>query len=186
MHQTTGLVLLIASLWGQASSPATKAAQPAEAPKSPADNRVTTLGGFTVDYPKKDWQALVGAGSALIVFAHKTREATVAIERTKVEHPLALNEITDQTATLESEDWLTRRPQATGFSHQMLDWAGRRYIVIDFSQPGPQGPEHVRMYTMPSGSDWFRVVCTTTAASFDRYKDPCQRIALSLTPTPGP
>jgi hypothetical protein len=183
MHHTTGLIAVLAILCGQPAISGAQAVQATAAPKSPQDNRLTTLNGFTVDYPKKDWQLLVGAGSSLVVFAHKTREATVAVERTKVEHPLAPNEITTQTATLESEDWLTRRPEASGFANQIMDWAGTKIIVIDFNQPGPQGPEHVRMYTMPRGSDWYRVICTTTQGSFDKHKDTCHRIALSLTPS---
>jgi hypothetical protein len=186
MHYTTGLMVVFAIVCAR---PAFSGAAPSQAgggpPKASGDNRLATLSGFTVDYPKKDWQPLVGAGSSLVVFAHKTHEATVAIERKKVEHPLAQNDITDQTATLEIDDWQGRRPLSTGFSHQFLDLAGARLIVIDFSQPGPQGPEHVRMYTLPRGTDWYRVVCTTTQASFEKYKDTCHRIALSLTPTPA-
>jgi len=162
---------------------ATTAAQGSPPPLARTDNRLTALAGFTVDYPKKDWQFLVGTGSAVVVFFHKNRQATVAIERTRIEHPLAPNEIVAQTATLEIEDWQARRPLSTSFSHQFMDVSGARFIVIDFSQPGPSGPEHVRMYTMPRGNGWFRVVCTTTQRTFETYKETCHRIALSLTKT---
>jgi len=54
----------------------------------------------------------------------------------------------------------------------------------DLMQPGAQGSERVRMYTLPRGADWFRGICTTTQDSFEKYLDTCHRIALSLTPTP--
>jgi hypothetical protein len=183
MHHTTRLIVALVILCGPPAISGAQVAKAPAAPKLPAVNRLTTLSGFTVEYPKKDWQVLVGTGSSLVVFAHKTREATVAIERTRVEHPLAPSELTPQTAKLESEDWLTRRPEATGFTSRILDWAATKIIVIDFTQPGPQGPEHVRMYTMPRGSDWYRVVCTTTQVSFEKHIDTCHRIALSLTPS---
>jgi hypothetical protein len=41
------------------------------------------------------------------------------------------------------------------------------------------------MYTLPRGADWYRVICTTTQASFDKFKDTCHTVALSLTPTPA-
>jgi hypothetical protein len=100
--------------------------------------------------------------------------------------PLALNEINNQTASLEIEDWQVRRPLASGFSHQFVDFNGARTILIDFNQPGAQGAEHVRLYTLPRGTDWFRAICTTTQASFDKYKETCHRIALSVTPATTP
>jgi hypothetical protein len=169
-----GLSTPIAS--GQAQRPA------GPPPKSPNDNRLS-FGSFSVDYPKKDWQVLGGTGSSIVVFVHKSRDATVAVERTKIAVPLAPNEIVDQTAALEIEEWQARRPLSAGYSHQIFDAMGARSIVIDFNQPGPAGAEHVRMYTMPRGADWFRVVCTTAQRTFDTYKETCHRIALSLAAT---
>lgn len=165
---------------GQATQPAAGAARPGPAS---GDQRMILSTGFTVDYPKKDWNTLVGVGSSFLVLFHKSREAAVAIERTKVRNPLSINEINNQTATLEIEDWQVRRPLATGFSHQFVDFLGARSILIDFTQPGAQGPEHVRLYTLPRGTDWYRVICTTTLPTFDKYKEAFQRIALSVTPT---
>ena len=179
MRHTISMMMVLATIGLSTSNAASQSAPP---PKAPNDNRLT-FGSFTVDYPKKDWQVLGGTGSSILVFVHKSREATVAIERTKTAIPLAANEIVDQTATLEVEDWQARRPLSTGYSHQMLDVRGERTIVIDFSQPGPSGSEHVRMYTMPRGADWFRVVCTTPQREFDKYKETCHRIALSLATT---
>ena len=185
MHHTTRLIWVLAIICAQSSLSGASPFQATGGPPAQAasDNRLTTLGGFTVDYPKKDWQMLVGAGSSLVVFFHKTREATVAIERTKV-RPLAQNDITDQTVKLELEDWQARRPLSSALGKQLLNIAGGRFIMIDLLQPGPQGSERVRMYTLPRGADWFRVVCTTTQDSFEKYLDTCHRIALSLTPTP--
>jgi hypothetical protein len=189
MHQTLRLVGVLAiicvhaSFSGAAPFQATAGPPKAGPPKAASDIRLSTLAGFTVDYPKKDWLVGVGAGSSLVVFVHKTREATVAIERTRV-RPLAQNEITEQTARLELEDWLARRPLSSALGHQLLDIAGARFIMIDLLQPGPQGSERVRMYTLPRGADWFRVICTTTQGSFEKYLDTCHRIALTLTPTP--
>ena len=36
---------------------------------------------------------------------------------------------------------------------------------------------------IPRGDSWFRVICTTTPATFDKHAASCQNIALSLTPT---
>ena len=84
---------------------------------------------------------------------------------------------------IEIDEWQLRRPLATGFSPQFVDFLGTRSILIDFNQPGAQGPEHVRLYVLPRGTDWFRVICTTTLPTFDKYKETFQRIALSVTAT---
>jgi hypothetical protein len=39
----------------------------------------------------------------------------------------------------------------------------------------------VRLYTLPRGTDLFRAICTTTQPTFDKYKETCHRIALSVT-----
>jgi hypothetical protein len=159
-------------------------AQPAAGPppKAASDNRLTTISGFTVDYPKsKDWQMLGGVGSALVVFYHSSRQATVAIERVKLEVPQKPEEITDLTAKLEIEEWQLRRPLAYGFSAPKFIDPGRT-ILVDFNQPGPQGVEHVRLYTSMRGLDRFRVVCTTPEPLFTKYMDACHRIAISLYP----
>jgi hypothetical protein len=184
MHQTIRLMGVLAIICAQSSFSGAAPFQAGGGPaKAATDNRLATLGGLTVDYPKKEWTMLVGTGSSRVVFVHKTNKATVAIERTKV-RPLAQNDITEQTAKLEIEDWQARRPLSTALGHQILDIAGGRYIMSDLMQPGAQGSERVRMYTLPRGADWFRVICTTTQDTFEKYLDTCHRIALSLTPTP--
>ena len=200
MHHTIRSIAVLAIICGQSAIPVAQAPKPGSKPAQPVqaaqpaagaarpgpasgDQRMVLSSGFTVDYPKRDWQPLVGVGSSFVVLFHKSREAAVAIERAKMPVPLAMNEIVDQTATLEIEDWQKRRPLATGFSHQFVDFLGQRSILIDFTQAGSQGPEHVRLYALPRGTEWYRVICTTTLPTFDKYKETFQRIALSLTPT---
>jgi len=182
MRHATRLLIVVAVLCGQASIVGSSPWGNGGAPQATSDNRLRTSLGFVVDYPKRDWQVVVGVGSSVVVFVHKSRQATVAIERTRVEHPLAPNEITDQTAQIEIEDWQLRNPLAHGFKHELTHFSGR-VIVIDFNQTGAQGPERVRMYALPRGADWYRVICTATSDSFDKHKDTCQRMARSLTPT---
>jgi hypothetical protein len=184
MRHTIRLIAVTMVLAGPALSGAPAAQGGAAPPKAASDIRLTTTAGFTVDYPKKDWTVLGGTGASVVVFFHKSKEATVAVERTKLRRALASSDITDQTAALEVEDWQNRRPLATGFSSQIKDYGDGRFIVIDFAQPGPLGPERVRMYTTSRGLDRFRVICTTTQGTLEKYLDTCHKIALSLTPTP--
>jgi hypothetical protein len=162
------------------------AGQPAPAPRpGPAgtDQRFSGVAGFTIDYPKRDWSLLPSVGSALVVFIHKSREALVAVERIKLPVALAPNDIIDETAKYEMEDWRSRRPYATGLAPQVFPYFDSKAIIIDLTQPGGLGPEHVRLYTIFRGSDKYRVICTTTLPTFAKYKDTIHRMALSLYPT---
>jgi len=152
-------------------------------PLAKSDKRIESKTGFIVDYPKKDWQEIVlGTGSSQLVLFHKNKQVTVAIERTTVPNALTRKEITEQTAKLEFEQWADRRP-LTAFGHQVVDVSGEPTIVIDFTQPGPQGTERVRVYAMPRGRDRFRVICTAPETTYKQYWDACHQIAVSLTPT---
>jgi hypothetical protein len=180
---STAVQMLEASDGQGNPQPSQGAPAAAAKPLARTDQRLESGTGFSVDFPKKDWQPLFGSGSSLIVLFHRSREVTVAVERTRVANVLAPSEITvETTAKLEIEDWMLRRPLATGFAPQIVPHEGERIIVIDFNQPGPRGLERVRMYTLPRGHDWFRVICTTTPATYEKYLDTCHKIALSLTP----
>jgi hypothetical protein len=184
MHHTSRFIVAIAIVCGSSihAVPRYEQTIPGPPAKASSDNRLAAL-GFSIDYPKKDWNVLVGAGSSLIVFAHKKGDATVAVEKKPVKRPLAQDEINAEIAKLEVEDWQARRPEVSIFPATVLPYNGLNYIVIDFTQPGSQGSEHVRIYSIPRGVNWYRVICTTTQASFEGYKATCHRMAMSLTPT---
>ena len=185
MRHTISSIIASAIVAVQATTAAAQGAQPAARP-APAktDQRVSTLTGFTIDYPKKDWLRFGGVGSSLAVLAQKNGEMTVAIERTRLRVAQAPSDLIDETGRLEMEDWQRRRPASSGYSFQIGDHVGgARTIVIDFTQPGPQNAEHVRIYAFPRGTDWYRIICTTPQATFQKQQDTCHRIALSFTPS---
>jgi hypothetical protein len=159
---------------------------PAPAPAKPnPNNKIFQSPLFKLEIPKKNWDPiLIGIGSSFVVFPEKSREAAVAIEAIKV-RGLKDEEIVDQTATLEIDDWRKRRPLASGFKHEIITTPGGRVIVIDFTQPGSRGLERVRLYALLRGTDLYRVICTATPASFDKYQDVFRTMALTLTPTPA-
>ena len=156
---------------------------PAQGPRpSPAstDNRLS-MAGFTIDYPKRDWDVFPSVGSSVVVFIQKTKEATVAIEHSPIPVALGPDDIIDVTIANEVSEWRNRRPYATAFSPQPPQtYAGEKFILIDLDQPGTQGPEHVRLYTFFRGTSKFRVICTTKGPLFKKYMDTLHRIALSL------
>jgi hypothetical protein len=182
MRRTRSFALLIATLLtvGSTRGPVSLVAQTR---RVDPNNKLATVAGFSVEYPKKDWDPLIGVGSALITFVHKSRDATIAIEQTKLKRPLAVADITELNAQLEEEEWQNRQPQKLTFGHQLFDINGIRVVVLDFTQPAGQAPARVRLYGIPRGDSWFRVICTAIPAAFDKHSATCQNIALSLSPT---
>lgn len=157
-------------------------AKPAVRPGPVRGDSRLTAPGFTIDHPK-DWQQLVGGvGSAFLVLFSRARDAAVAVERLTLAVPLAPSEIIPETAEAEIKEWQDRRTLASGFSPQIVEYAGNKIVIIDFRQPGVQGLQHVRLYNIIRGTDKFRVICTTPLPIFDKYKDTFHRMALSLTP----
>ena len=156
---------------------------PAGVRAAPVKNyvRLASMNGFTIDHPK-DWQVLVGVGSALAVVFSRAKDATLAVERLKLAVALAPSEIIDDTAEQEKQELQKRQPLATSFSHQFQNFGDSKTIIIDYRQLGAQGPEHVRVYNIMRGTDKYRLICTTRLQLLDKYKDTFQQIAFSLAP----
>jgi hypothetical protein len=185
MPYSSTLLLVAALLCGPlAPSAAAQPQPPRPANPIPTQQFASPTFGFTLEYPKKDWKITAGAGAAVVVFVQNKGEATVAIEVLKVP-PLAPEEINEQTVKLEIEDWQARRTPPAVVTHLLGNISTGRVIVLDFTQPGARGSERVRLYALPRGSVWYRVICTATTAAFGKYEGIFQTIATSLTPTPS-
>jgi hypothetical protein len=136
---------------------------------------------FALEYPKKDWNVVPGAGTVLFVFAHKEAEASVTLDYTPLKQALAREEISQLFADLELEDVKERQPQVQHFTTALRTEAdGRRVVVIDYVRDGLKGPERVRLYSLPSGVHLYRVTCTAPVAYFARYEAVFERMALTF------
>ncbi len=127
-------------------------------------------GKFTIDVPKREWQTVPGVGSVIVVFTQAKSEASVALEHTTLKQALAPEEITQLFVDLEVQHIKERDAEAAGFKMALrTDDAGNRVIAIDFTRQGLRGPERVRQFSLPSGANLFRLICSSSAAFFDRY-----------------
>ena len=147
------------------------------------NNKLATLAAFSVEYPKKDWDPLIGVGSAIITFVHKSREATIAIEQTKLRRPLAVTDVTELNAQLEEEEWQNRQPQKLTFGHQLFDINGIRVVVLDFTQPAGQAPSRVRVVRRSPRRFLVPGDLHGHPGRLRQARATCQNIALSLSPT---
>ncbi|OFW03946.1 MAG: hypothetical protein A3H96_16005 [Acidobacteria bacterium RIFCSPLOWO2_02_FULL_67_36] len=134
--------------------------------------------GFSLEYPKKEWQVVSGAGSIVVVFAQSKSEASVAIDHTLLKTALAPEEITQLFADLEVEHVKQRDSGVQGIRTALqTDTDGRRIIVIDYTRVGLKGQEQVRQYSLPFGADLFRLICNAQAASFAKHEPVFEHMA---------
>ena len=173
------LVVSAAPMSGQGAPWLARAAKPAlfqplRAPR----------GGFTVEIPKKGWVAVAGGGPVALAVVQRDGEASIFVEHARLKQALAPEEITDLFAELEVDLLRQRQPRSARHVARVLEAGGRRLIGIEFEQPGVTGPERVRQYSIPSGEDLFRIVCSTTVQRFDLYAPVFAHAATSFNIAP--
>ena len=172
------LTMLVApaTAWGQFGRNRPIEFQPFQAPSK----------RFAMQYPKKDWNVVVGAGSVLVLFAHVKAEASVAVDHTVMKQALSRDEITQLFADLEVDDLKQREPAAQGFKTALrTESDGRRIIVIEFTRPGIKGVEQVRQYLLPNGADLYRLICSAAPVHFGKYDAVFERMAATFTAPPS-
>jgi hypothetical protein len=134
-----------------------------------------------LDVPKKDWSVLPSSGSVLLILASKKGDAIVLVERTGLLQPLQPADITDLFAQIETDAIKEQQPKATEFQSKVLDSGERRMVAVQYSRPGVLGAERVRQYSMPVGTQLYRVTCISSAAQFAAYDPVFAHIAASFT-----
>ena len=141
---------------------------------------------FTIEIPKKDWRTLPGVGAVVVVFSDAKAEASVALEHARLQQSLEPSEITQLFVDIEVENIKARDAGSEGFRTALrTDPDGRRVIAIDFTRKGLKGVERVRQFSLPSGSDLFRLICSAGPQQFDRYAPVFEHMAESFKIGPG-
>jgi hypothetical protein len=141
---------------------------------------------FTIEIPRKDWRTVPGVGSVVVVFSDAKAEASVALEHARLKQSLEPSEITQLFVDLEVENVKARDAGADGFRTALrTDPDGRRVIAIDFTRTGLKGAERVRQFSLPSGSDLFRVICSAAPPQFERYAAVFEHMADTFKIGPG-
>jgi hypothetical protein len=134
-----------------------------------------------VEFPAKDWMVLPSSGALVLAAVSRKGDAVVLIERTTLRQALDPADITDLFAQIEIEAIKERQPKAADFQSKVLDSGARRLVAVQYSRPGVLGSERVRQYSVPVGTDLYRVTCISSAARFAAYDPVFSHIAASLT-----
>jgi hypothetical protein len=134
-----------------------------------------------VEFPAKDWMVLPSSGALVLAAASRKGDAVVLIERSTLRQALDPADITELFAQIEIEAIKERQPKAADFQSKVLDSGARRLVAVQYSRLGVLGSERVRQYSVPVGTDLYRVTCISSAARFAAYDPVFSHIAASLT-----
>jgi hypothetical protein len=136
-----------------------------------------------VELPTKDWMVLPSSGALVLAAATRKGDAVVLIERSTLRQALDPADITELFAQIETDAIKERQPKATDFQSKVLDAGARKLVAVQYSRPGVLGNERVRQYSVPVGTDLYRVICISSAARFAVYDPVFSHVAASLTIT---
>jgi hypothetical protein len=183
-----GIVLLAGSLasgWpaAPAAQAAAKAADPwlARSDKLQVQPQPAADAPIQLDLPKKDWMVLPSSGSLVLALASRKGDAVVLVERSALRQALEAEDITDLFAQIEVDAIKERYPKAADIQSKVLDLGARRLVAVQYLRQGVLGSERVRQYSVPVGTQLYRVTCISSAAQFAVYDPVLSHIAASFT-----
>jgi hypothetical protein len=141
---------------------------------------------FSIELPK-DWQLAPGYGGILLSAVEKTRNtvasAAIVLEQMRLVEPLARTDIDTMLAGLETDAARQRDPAGDNFEQQVKETGGQRYMMIQYTRPGPYGQDRVVIYAIPAGRIMYRLICIAPAAQLTaKYQDTFAHVASTFKP----
>jgi len=137
-------------------------------------------GRFAIQFPKDwAWTPVSPSGEPLVVFVHPKKEAAVIVERFQMKQTITAD---NDFAEVESQILKENQPTIIDVAPQAVDQGGRRFVVVDYTRPGPRDRERVRHYAFPVGQNLYRLTCSTLFDRFARYESIFLTVFNSLTP----
>jgi len=174
----TALAVLFAGASILAQPPAPN--EVGRAPKLEVQKFVAPGNRIRFEFPKKDWQLVSGGTVSIVSVTQKTGQAAVVVEHTKLNAALAPDDITDLFAQLEAEQIKQQQPDASDLQSKLVSVDNRRFVIVGYTRRGVSGPERVRVYSMPIGSDLYRLTCSAAAPQFARYEQVFAHVAATF------
>ena len=145
---------------------------------------------FSVELPE-DWQLVPGFSTMLVTAAEKGRNnqpaAAIIIEHTQNTEPLNASDVDERLAALEG-DWVRQRdPAGENFEHQVKEFEGRRFLLVQYGRAGFNGRDRVVVYVMPAGKVMYRLICIAPEKQMaERYQAIFAHVAATFKPAaPG-
>lgn len=132
------------------------------------------------EFPKKDWLLVPGGTVSIVSVIQKSGQAAVVVEHTKLNAALAPDDITDLFAQLEADQIKQQQPDAADVQSKLVAVGNRRLVIVGYTRRGVAGAERVRVYSMPVGSDLYRITCSAATQQFARYEQVFAHVAATF------
>lgn len=132
------------------------------------------------EFPRKDWQLVSGGTVSIVSVAQKSGQAAVVVEHSKLNTALAPDDITDLFAQLEAEQIKQQQPDAADLQSKLVSVGSRRIVIVGYTRRGVTGDERVRVYSVPVGSDLYRLTCSAATQQFARYEQVFAHVAATF------
>lgn len=132
------------------------------------------------EFPKKDWQLVPGGAVAIVSLVQRAGQAAVVVEHSKLNTALAPEDITDLFAQIEADNVKEQQPGAADVQAKLIAVDRRRLVITTYSRRGVAGPERVRQYSIPVGSDLYRLTCSAATPQFARYEPVFAHVAATF------
>ena len=179
------LCLLLLTSFSHAQQPA---ADPWFGPSSkPRDFAVpkVQLGSYSIELPK-DWQ--IGPGHAgILLFATERTGNKLPRAAIKLEHQSLFDAPTVTPEFGEAELRLIRQrePSGQGFTQQIKEGSGRRFVFIQYTRPGLVTTDSVVQYSIPVGAVMYRLICIAPQNELAIFQQIFAHVAASFRPAGG-
>jgi hypothetical protein len=174
----TALMMVFAGASALAQPPAPN--EVGRAPKLEVQKFVGPGNRVRLEFPKKDWLIIPGGTMTVASLTQKSGQAAVVIEHTKLNAPLAPEDITDLFAQLEADQVKELEPTANDVQSKLVSVDNRRMVIVGYTRRGVTGIERVRVYSVPLGSDLYRLTCSAAAPQFARYEQVFAHVAATF------
>jgi hypothetical protein len=140
-------------------------------------------GRFSIEFPKDwNWTPVSPSGEPLVVFVQPKKEAAIIVERFPLKQALKPGDVTELYAQIEADILKENQPTIIDVATQVVDQGGRRFVLIDYTRPGPRDRERVRHYAFPVGQNLYRLTCATLFDRFSKYESTFSSVFNSLKP----
>ena len=129
-------------------------------------------GRFEIDYPTKDWRLPPSMGTILAAFARNDGRATLAVDYSRLDGPLARSDIAYNTMKdVQIEELKERRPQATDITSELVETKAGRGALIRYAMVGATGPERGIQFSVPVGQYLYHIIAIVSESLLSRNED---------------
>jgi len=132
------------------------------------------------DMPTSEWRIISGGAAAIVSLAHDSGQASMVVERTTADVAFGAADLADRFAEREADLVRAHQPQAGDLDASLVALGTRRVVVVTYSRKGVAGPERVRQYSIPAGTELYRLTCSAALPQFECFESAFALVAATF------